>query len=101
MIFIVKTTQIPQLVLDDAIERGVGDQVNIMVTQPRRISAISVSERIAAERVEKVGETSGYSIRLESKKSAATRILLCTTGVLLRRLQSEDLRKVSHIFVVR
>jgi ATP-dependent RNA helicase DHX36 len=72
----------------------------MIVTQPRRISAIGVSERVAAERCEKVGETSGYSIRLESKRSSKTRILLCTTGILLRRLQCDpDLASVSHIFV--
>ena len=64
-----------------------GADANIIVTQPRRISAIGVSERIAAERCEKIGETVGYSIRLESKRSSRTRLLLCTTGVLLRRLQ--------------
>lgn len=72
----------------------------MIVTQPRRISAIGVSERVAAERCEKVGETSGYSIRLENKRSNKTRILLCTTGILLRRLQCDpDLASVSHIFV--
>ncbi len=43
--------------------------------------------RVAAERLEKVGNTVGYQIRLESSRSAATRLLFCTTGVLLRRLQ--------------
>jgi len=72
----------------------------MIVTQPRRISAIGVSERIAQERCEKVGETCGYSIKLEKKMSAKTRLLLCTTGVLLRRLQCDpDLASVSHIFV--
>ena len=42
----------------------------------------------------------GYSIRLESKRSRATRLLFCTTGVLLRRLQCDsELHGVSHIFV--
>jgi len=95
-----KTTQVPQLVLDDLIWKSRGSSANIIVTQPRRISAIGVSERIASERCEKAGETCGYSIRLESKKSHKTRILLCTTGVLLRRLQCDpDLASVSHVFV--
>jgi HrpA-like RNA helicase len=95
-----KTTQVPQLVLDDRILRGFGAATNIIVTQPRRISAIGVAERIAAERAERVGETSGYSIKLEKRMSSKTRILLCTTGVLLRRLQCDpDLASVSHIFV--
>ena len=85
------------LVLDDMIQNNVGADANIIVTQPRRISAIGVSERIAAERCEKIGQTVGYSIRLESRRSAKTRLLLCTTGVLLRRLQVDpDLSSVSH-----
>ena len=93
-----KTTQVPQLVLDDLILNNRGAEANIIVTQPRRISAIGVSERIAAERCENIGETIGYSIRLESKRSHKTRLLLCTTGILLRRLQCDpDLASVSHV----
>ena len=39
----------------------------IFCTQPRRISAITVAERVAAERGEKIGQTVGYQIRLESR----------------------------------
>jgi len=95
-----KTTQVPQLVLDDRILNRQGAATNIIVTQPRRISAIGVSERIADERTERVGQTCGYSIKLEKKMSSKTRLLLCTTGVLLRRLQCDpDLASISHIFV--
>lgn len=91
----------PQLVLDDSIVRGCGAATNIIVTQPRRISAIGVAERISDERCENVGDTCGYSIKLEKKISNKTRLLLCTTGILLRRLQCDpDLATVSHIFVV-
>lgn len=80
--------------------RNEGAATNIIVTQPRRISAIGVSERIADERCERVGETCGYSIKLEKKMSSKTRLLLCTTGILLRRLQCDpDLAAVSHVFV--
>jgi ATP-dependent RNA helicase DHX36 len=42
----------------------------------------------------------GYSIRLESKQSQNTRLLFCTTGILLRRLQSDpELTGVSHVVV--
>jgi ATP-dependent RNA helicase DHX36 len=95
-----QTTQVPQLILDNLILNEEGASANIIVTQPRRISAIGVSERIAQERCENVGETCGYSIKLEKKMSSKTRLLLCTTGVLLRRLQCDpDLASVSHIFV--
>lgn len=66
----------------------------------RRISAISVAERIAQERSERVGQTAGYNIRLESKRSDDTKILLVTTGILLRRLLVDrSLSDVTHIFV--
>ena len=91
--------RLPQ-VLDDLIDRGEGASCNMICTQPRRISAISVAERVADERAEKVGRTVGYSIRLESKTCRDTRLLFCTTGVLLRRLQCDsELGGVSHIFV--
>lgn len=61
-----KTTQIPQYVLDKFILDGNGSQARIICTQPRRISALSVCERVADERAEKVGKGSiGYHIRLE------------------------------------
>ena len=41
----------------------VGATCNIVVTQPRRISAISIAERVAAERREMVGKTVGYQVR--------------------------------------
>jgi ATP-dependent RNA helicase DHX36 len=95
-----KTTQLPQIILDDAIRRNEGAFVNIVCTQPRRISAIGVADRVAAERLEAVGDTVGYQIRLESARSANTKLLFCTTGVLLRRLQCDPgLKGVSHVFV--
>lgn len=39
----------------------------IFCTQPRRIAALSIAERVSAERGEKIGQTVGYQIRLESK----------------------------------
>lgn len=95
-----KTTQLPQFILEEQIESLNGAQCNIICTQPRRISAMSVAGRVASERGESLGETIGYQIRLEAKRSAQTRLLFCTTGVLLRRLvQDPDLRGVSHVLV--
>ena len=95
-----KTTQVPQFILDEEIEAGRGAKCSIICTQPRRISAIGVSERVAAERNETIGQTVGYQIRLEKKKSHRTRLLFCTTGVLLRRLHGDPtLDGVSHVVV--
>nr|XP_056709065.1 putative ATP-dependent RNA helicase DHX57 [Euleptes europaea] len=95
-----KTTQIPQFILDSSLEGPPSKVVNIICTQPRRISAISVAERVAKERMERVGVTVGYQIRLESVQSSATRLLYCTTGVLLRRLEGDlTLQGVTHVIV--
>ncbi|CAI5534421.1 unnamed protein product [Closterium sp. Naga37s-1] len=79
-----KTTQVPQFILDH--EWGKGRRCRVLCTQPRRISATSVAERIAAERGEKIGQTVGYQIRLESKGNRSSSLWLCTNGVLLRCL---------------
>ncbi|XP_055986573.1 putative ATP-dependent RNA helicase DHX57 [Sorex fumeus] len=95
-----KTTQIPQFILDDSLSGPPEKVANIICTQPRRISAISVAERVAKERAERVGLTVGYQIRLESVQSPSTRLLYCTTGVLLRRLEGDAaLRGVTHIII--
>ncbi|CAG9856904.1 unnamed protein product [Phyllotreta striolata] len=97
-----KSTQVPQFILDGWIKNYESDNnhVEIVCTQPRRISAIGVAERVADERVEKIGNTVGYQIRLESKMSSNTRLSFCTTGILLRRLEGEPtLPNVTHIIV--
>ena len=105
-----KTTQVPQLILDDYIDRGQGAHCNIICTQPRRLAALSVADRIAKERGELVGSGSvGYSVRFESKlPEEHGSITFCTIGVLLRRLQSAmsegglaaaKLDQVTHILV--
>uniref|UniRef100_A0A3P8ZFT8 Putative ATP-dependent RNA helicase DHX57 n=1 Tax=Esox lucius TaxID=8010 RepID=A0A3P8ZFT8_ESOLU len=95
-----KTTQIPQFILDASLTGPAEQVANIICTQPRRISAITVAERVAQERAERLGNSVGYQIRLETVRSAATRLLYCTTGVLLRRLEGEaDLAGISHVIV--
>ncbi|KAJ0057405.1 hypothetical protein NL108_006094, partial [Boleophthalmus pectinirostris] len=95
-----KTTQIPQFILDASLRGPAGQVANIICTQPRRISAISVAQRVAQERAESLGKSVGYQIRLESVRSSSTRLLYCTTGVLLRRLEGEaDLTGVTHVIV--
>ncbi|CAN6451780.1 unnamed protein product [Victoria cruziana] len=95
-----KTTQLPQYILESEIDAVRGASCNIICTQPRRISAMAVSERVAAERGEKLGESVGYKVRLEGARGRETRLLFCTTGVLLRRLLVDrNLKGVSHVIV--
>lgn len=94
-----KTTQIAQYIIEDFIAARQGAYCNIYVTQPRRISAISVAERVAKERCESLGESIGYSVRFESiLPRPYGAVLFCTVGVLLRKLES-GLRGISHIIV--
>ncbi|KAJ5990440.1 hypothetical protein N7522_010647 [Penicillium canescens] len=104
-----KSTQSVQFVLDDMIKRGLGGAANIICTQPRRISALGLADRVSDERCATVGDEVGYVIRGESKaKPGLTKITFVTTGVLLRRIQSggdadgnvsSSLADVSHVVV--
>ncbi|CAH0547260.1 unnamed protein product [Brassicogethes aeneus] len=94
-----KTTQVCQFILEDYIMSGQGAWCNIAVTQPRRISAVSVSERISNERCEDLGQAIGYSVRFESVLPRPyASIMFCTVGVLLKKLEN-GLRGVSHVIV--
>ncbi|MBA0665842.1 hypothetical protein Goklo_002315, partial [Gossypium klotzschianum] len=100
----VESHQVPQFLLDYM--WGKGEACKILCTQPRRISATSVAERIANERGESVGENVGYKIRLESKGGRHSSIVFCTNGVLLRvlvansRSKREDISDMTHIIMV-
>ncbi|KAK8738267.1 hypothetical protein OTU49_004134, partial [Cherax quadricarinatus] len=94
-----KTTQVAQFILENAIADGKGSTCRIVCTQPRRISAVSVAQRVADERGEKLGKSVGYQIRLESvlPRSEGS-ILFCTTGIVLQWLQGDPvLSQVSHL----
>ncbi|XP_068172651.1 ATP-dependent DNA/RNA helicase DHX36 [Antennarius striatus] len=96
-----KTTQVTQFILDDYINRGMGSMCRVVCTQPRRISAISVAERVAAERAESVGNgnSCGYQIRLQSRLPRRQgSVLYCTTGIILQWLRSDPLlSSISHL----
>ncbi|KAJ8907120.1 hypothetical protein NDN08_003602 [Rhodosorus marinus] len=102
-----KTTQIPQYILDDWIYQkrtnpdDCKSNVSIICTQPRRISAISVAERVASERMETVGDTVGWKIRHESALDPSKcRLLFCTTGLMVQRMRSDqELKGVTHLIV--
>lgn len=89
-----KTTMVPLSLLD---EDWLGRQ-KILLLEPRRMAARTVAERMAGLLNEKVGETVGYRIRLESRVSAQTRIEVITEGVLIRLLQDDpELQSVGLI----
>jgi hypothetical protein len=57
MVHTLLALQVPQYVLEDYIEMGKGAQCNIICTQPRRLSAIGLADRVSKERSQAVGET--------------------------------------------
>lgn len=79
-----KTTQLPKICL----ELG---RTAIGHTQPRRIAARTIAERIAEELGGKVGELVGYQVRFTDASSESTRIKLMTDGILLGELRRDRL----------
>ena len=70
----------------------------ILLLSPRRLAARAAAERMAALAGEAVGKTIGYATRLDSKQSAATRILVVTEGIFVNRIQADpDLPGVSAV----
>ncbi|BES97417.1 HA2 [Nesidiocoris tenuis] len=94
-----KSTQVPQYLVEWH-ERN-KQKCRILVAEPRRISAVSLSERVALERGENVGQSVGYQIRLEGKSSPSTVLMYCTTGVLLRSFMAGEgmISSVTHIII--
>lgn len=80
-----KTTQIPKICLD----LGRGRRGFIGHTQPRRIAARTVAERIASELDQKIGESVGYAIRFDDRVSETTAVKLMTDGILLAEMQRD------------
>uniref|UniRef100_A0A183VBA4 RNA helicase n=1 Tax=Toxocara canis TaxID=6265 RepID=A0A183VBA4_TOXCA len=88
-----------QYLLEDFILTNRGANFAAIVTQPRRISAITLAERVAEERGETLGTSIGYAVRFDSVHPRPYgAVMFMTVGVLLRRLES-GLRGVTHVIV--
>lgn len=84
-----KTTQVPQFLLEASWADG---QRMIVCTQPRRIAAITVAQRVAQEVGTSLGKEVGYAVRFEEKWDPdATRLKFCTDGILLRETMLDPL----------
>lgn len=84
-----KTTQLPKICL----ELGRGSNGIIGHTQPRRIAARSVAERIASELRTELGDLVGYQVRFTDRTSRRSRVKLMTDGILLAELQRDRMLK--------
>lgn len=82
-----KTTQIPKICL----ELGLGVKGFIGHTQPRRLAARSVANRIAEELHTEIGQLVGYKVRFSDQVSDTTLIKLMTDGILLAEIQKDKL----------
>ncbi|MFC7491973.1 MULTISPECIES: ATP-dependent RNA helicase HrpA [unclassified Knoellia] len=91
-----KTTQLPKMCL----ELGLGSTGQIGHTQPRRIAARSVAERIAEEMEVELGDLVGYQVRFTDHSSDRTRLKVMTDGILLAEMQRDrDLRRYDTIII--
>ena len=70
----------------------------VLLLSPRRIAARAAAERMASQAGEPVGKTFGYATRMDSKRSAATRVMVVTEGIFVARIQSDpELAGVSAV----
>lgn len=83
-----KTTQIPQWCLDLVL---LGRRKHVCCTQPRRVAAMSVAQRVADEMDVVLGQEVGYSIRFEDCSSSRTALKYMTDGMLLREAMTDPL----------
>lgn len=93
-----KTTQLPQIILND------NPQASLVVTQPRRVAAISVASRVAKEMQTEVGRKVGYAVRFQDcSKKGITRVRYVTDGVLLREVLGKGVKgmrkRYSHVLI--
>ena len=91
-----KTTQVPQFLL----ESGLAKRKNIACTQPRRVAAMSVAQRVADEMDVSIGDEVGYSIRFDDKSSAKTRLKYMTDGMLLREAMLDPMLSKYSIIIL-
>lgn len=82
-----KTTCVPPALLEMTSNSATLGQ--IVLLQPRRIAARAAAFRISSEMQTKLGEEVGFQVRHESRSSNKTKILICTEGILLRKLQED------------
>ncbi|CAO1617715.1 unnamed protein product [Sympodiomycopsis kandeliae] len=98
-----KSTQVPAYILEHCM--AAGKPCKIYCTEPRRISAISLAERVSQELGEPKGAVGGddslvgYAIRLDSHIGREARLVYATSGILLRMLEGTSVNEVTHIII--
>lgn len=94
-----KTTQVPKFIVKDCNERK--KNFNILVSQPRKIAAITNATRVANELNIPLGSLVGFQVSLHKKINQVgnqTKVLFCSTGVILQKLiRNKSMMMYSHI----
>jgi ATP-dependent RNA helicase DHX37/DHR1 len=99
-----KTTQIPQFLWECGYGHkdgsSLGRQGMIAVTEPRRVAAVSMAQRVADELNEPFGETVSYQVRYDNNLSPNTKMKFATEGILLREIHGDFLLKRYSVVIV-
>jgi pre-mRNA-splicing factor ATP-dependent RNA helicase DHX15/PRP43 len=82
------------------LESGIAGGKSICCTQPRRVAAMSVADRVAKEMDVRLGDEVGYTIRFENKSSDMTRLKYLTDGMLLRESMIDPLLNKYGIIIL-
>ena len=91
-----KTTQIPKI----CVQLGLAQFGTIAHTQPRRIAARTVSQRIAEEMGVELGNEVGYQIRFNDQSSEKTLVKLMTDGILLAETQRDRFLNKYQVIII-
>ena len=90
-----KTTQVPKYILEQNFNS------KILVTQPRRIGAISIAKRMCQELHSKLGDLVGFHVRMNPNYNENSKIIIKTTGIFLEELihNNNNLENYTHIII--
>lgn len=92
-----KSTQVPQF----ACQSGFLEYGSVIVTQPRRIAAISLAKRVAEETNTEIGQLVGFQVRFEAKfSSEETKLMYVTDGILMNELMSDFLLSKYSVVII-
>ena len=96
-----KTTQIPQWCVEYVRQNSpVGSRKGVACTQPRRVAAMSVAQRVADEMDCILGQHVGYTIRFEDCTSSLTLLKYMTDGMLLREAMADPLMEKYNVILL-
>jgi ATP-dependent RNA helicase TDRD9 len=97
-----KSTQVPQYIYDTCAKNK--KPCNIIISQPRKIAAVTIAYRVACERDVKLGNEVGYQVGLDKCTGESfddrTQITYCTTGVVLQKLiAAKSMSAYTHLII--